>query len=803
MLFPDGLNWLGLTPAAKSLSDVLNWSSLLAPGVLGCKDGSFVCGWAVSGLDTESLDPAAFEAHLDRLASGFGGFGDGSCFWVTLDRKTFAGLQAHGTHAKYPALDLLELEARATLSSSGAVFENTIHLAYQYRPGDPNVPVELALREFEAQCRLVETRLGGVLALRRLGHAVEENLDGKMLHFDELLGYLAGTLTGRSRRVRVPADLEYLFLDKLLSVEFTQKKLDELPFVEDRPTAIMTVDGFPDELPRGALEIIETMGFEFRWSARISPFSTNTARKETKSAKKEWLQNAVDPKAQLSEGGGGNRDEFADEMASSANAMMVDVNRGVAHGTYLSTLTVFGPPGSSANILDEGIEKITAFMLDAGFEILVEREGALEMYLASLPGHAHRGVREVLVSIRDAVEMIPLRTSWKGEKYNPSPLLPPKSPSLMFARSMTGELFHFNLHVGEAGHALVLGPTRGGKSVLLGSVAANFFKYRDARVIFFDKGSSSRHMCNAFGGQFTKFGAKGGRGVAPLAHLHRLGLEWGVKWIGEMARRSGITMTPALYDEIREGLNNALETEFLTLSDLQSFVQDNDLQAAIRRFSRDGGSGLLDDDEAPLEWSKMTVFETHDLFDMDEDTAVLTLDYIFAEVQYRFDGTPTLIMIDEAHAFLLYQLFADKIRFWTKEGAKSNVAVILSTQEIGDIRRSELRDTLLQQCKTRIFLPNPVARSEDVYEDYRALGVSSTQIDLIASLTPKRDYYLVKPDGQRVVEFLFGPVALSLLGKTSTDESKEAGRLYAENPDYWKDEVSEIIARQYEAGGST
>jgi type IV secretion system protein VirB4 len=799
MLLPNGLNWFGGN-APTEFSDTLNWSSLLEPGVLGCKDGSFVAAWSVSGLDTESLEPEAFQAHLDRLASGFGGFGDSDCFWILLDRKPFAGLKAQETHVKYPALDLLELEARATLSSSGAVFENAIHLVYQYQPYDVNAEAARNLKEFAQQCKQVETRLGSVLSLRRLGRKTEDTLDQNTHHFDELLGLLAGTLTGRARRVRVPADLEYQFLDKLLGIEFTQHKLSELPFVDGRPTAIMTVDGFPSELPRGALEIIETMGFEFRWTARISPFSTDTARKEAETAEKEWLQNAADVKAQVNDGGGGKRNRHADDMARSADEMVTDVNRGTAHGTYLSTLIIYGPPGASSDVLSRGIENVTSFMLDAGFDIRVETEGALEMYLACLPGHAHRGIREVLISIRDSVELIPVRTSWKGEKFNPSRLLPAKSPSLMFARSMTGELFHFNLHVDETGHALVLGPTRGGKSVLLGSVAANFLKYRDARVIFFDKGSSSRHMCNAFGGQFTNFGGEKGRGIAPMSHLPELGLEWGVKWISEMARRSGITMTPALFEEIRDGLTNALETGFLTLSGLKTFVQNSELQAAIGRFSKEGGSGLLDDDESPLEWANMTVFETHDLFDMDEDTAVLALDYIFAQVQRRFDGTPTLLIIDEAHAFLLHELFADRIRMWVKEGGKYNVAVVLATQELGDIRKSKIKDVLLGNCKTRIFLPNPVARSEDVRGDYRALGVNSTQVDLIASLTPKQDYYLVKPNGQRVVEFLFGPVALSLLGKTTAEESKRAGRLYSENPDYWKDEVSEIIARQYEAG---
>ena len=41
----------------SEFSDVLNWEQVLAAGVIGCKDGSFLAGWHLSGLDTESMEP--------------------------------------------------------------------------------------------------------------------------------------------------------------------------------------------------------------------------------------------------------------------------------------------------------------------------------------------------------------------------------------------------------------------------------------------------------------------------------------------------------------------------------------------------------------------------------------------------------------------------------------------------------------------------------------------------------------------------------------------------------------------------
>ncbi|EEE35214.1 hypothetical protein RKLH11_3890 [Rhodobacteraceae bacterium KLH11] len=790
-------------PRARQFSDVLNWSGLLAPGILGCKDGSFVCGWEVTGLDTESLEPEEMQVRLEQLAHGFSGFGDEECFWIQLDRRPFAGLQQNGDPSPYPALNILEAEARSLLSADGTLYENTIHLLYQWRPADPGIPLEQGLEGFAQACRTVEIRLGMVFGLRRLGLQTEEDLDRRVDRFDELAGLLASALTGSVQRFRIPRNLQYMFLDKWLGVDFERDPESGLPRIEGCPAVILTLEGVPKACPRGVLEVLETYGLEFRWTTRLSSMSPRTARKHLRKDEKVWAQNAADPVAQIVDGGGGRRDRYAEEMALGAEEMATDVNRGEAVGMYLSTLTLIGGRYTTPEELQAAAEEIEAVLVNAGFKVRYEREAALELYLASLPGHAHRVLRDTMMPVSDFVELIPLRTSWKGEVHNPSPLFPSNSPALTWARSMTGELFHFNLHVDDVGHTFMFGPTGGGKSVLLGLLSAHWLKYPDARVIYFDKGYSSRHLVNVFEGSFTSFGGETGRGVAPLMHLRELGLEWGVDWVGEMAKLSGVSLTPALRDEIRAGLSNALKTGFLTLSELQTYLQNPELQSAIRRFSRNGGSGLLDDDDVSLDWENLTVFEVDELFQQNEDMALLALDYIFAQVERRFDGKPTLLVLDEAHAFLGHSIFASRIRRWLKEARRSNVTVLMATQSLSDLTMSDLADVLLESCQTQIFLPNPKARTEKVRKQYLTLGMTKAQIDLIASLTPKRDYYLVKPSGQRVVEFLLGPLALSLLGKTSKEQSILAGQLHKESPDYWREEVQDILDRHYQGDSSS
>ena len=57
--------------------DVLNWGGLVAPGVMSCKDGSFLAGWELAGIDTESLEPDALAGRLGHVAGAISELKDG------------------------------------------------------------------------------------------------------------------------------------------------------------------------------------------------------------------------------------------------------------------------------------------------------------------------------------------------------------------------------------------------------------------------------------------------------------------------------------------------------------------------------------------------------------------------------------------------------------------------------------------------------------------------------------------------------------------------------------------------------
>ena len=140
------------------------------------------------------------------------------------------------------------------------------------------------------------------------------------------------------------------------------------------------------------------------------------------------------------------------------------------------------------------------------------------------------------------------------------------------------------------------------------------------------------------------------------------------------------------------------------------------------------------------------------------------LTYLFHRLEHRFDGSPTLLILDEAWLFLDDPLFAARIREWLKTLRKKNVSVIFATQSLADIASSSIAPALIESCPSRIFLPNPRALEPGQQKFYSEFGLNKTQVSILAASTPKRDYYFQSRAGNRLFDLKLGPVALAFCG---------------------------------------
>jgi type IV secretion system protein VirB4 len=123
------------------------------------------------------------------------------------------------------------------------------------------------------------------------------------------------------------------------------------------------------------------------------------------------------------------------------------------------------------------------------------------------------------------------------------------------------------------------------------------------------------------------------------------------------------------------------------------------------------------------------------------------LTYVFHRINLSLDGTPSMIVLDEAWALIDNPIFAPKIKDWLKVLRKLNTFVVFATQSVEDASKSGISDTLIQQTATQIFLPNLKATS--VYRT--SFMLSQREFELIKTTDPSSRFFLVKQNNDSVV----------------------------------------------------
>ena len=435
----------------------------------------------------------------------------------------------------------------------------------------------------------------------------------------------------------------------------------------------------------------------------------------------------------------------------------------VAFGYITATVVVWD---EDARIAAERLKAVERVIQGRGFTTSPETLNAVEAWLSSIPGHVYANMRQPIVSTLNLAHLMPLSAVWAGPQTNEHLGGPP----LLITRTEGATPFRLTAHVGDVGHALVVGPTGSGKSVLLATLILQFRKYPDSRIYVFDKGRSVRAAMLGLGGQFHDLGLEGGLTFQPLRGVDDPGARaWAAEWVQQLLGHERVEVTPEVKDAVWSALGSlgSALVEERTLSGLATLLQSNKLRQALQPYTLDGPFGrLLDADHEDLTLGDLQAFEMEDLLHA-KSVVLPVLTYLFHRLEAQFDGRPTLLVLDEAWVFLDDPVFASRIREWLKTLRKKNVGVVFATQSLADIQRSTIAPAIVESCPTRIFLPSPQAVEPQLRPIYEGFGLNARQIEMVARATPKRDYYVQSRLGNRLFDLGLGPVALAFVAASA------------------------------------
>lgn len=381
-----------------------------------------------------------------------------------------------------------------------------------------------------------------------------------------------------------------------------------------------------------------------------------------------------------------------------------------------------------------------------------ETYNLLNAWLAVMPGNNAHNLRRLALLETNCADLSFLFSEDSGA----APSVGLIREALLSFETPRQSLYHFNLHVNDVGHTVVLGATGSGKSFLLNVLLTHAQKYEPHTVIF-DLGHSYRDLTSLVGGSYLPIGLRPDAfrinpfALAPTAdNLHFLH-----SFVRVLLEGVG---TPRLTDAEDRELYEAIENLYvLDAPQRRLFTLANLLPRSLSlRLSRwvEGGryAGWFDHVEDTLE---ISTFQAFDFEGMDGFPELLEplLFYVLHRVSDRVAAEPNtarlkVCVMDEAWRFIQHERLRAYVQEALKTWRKRNAAMLLATQSPEDFRSADLLRTVVESCPTKLLLANPALDRSA----YRTLfQLNETELELLSGLLPRKQFLMKRPQLAKVL----------------------------------------------------
>lgn len=765
----------------QGFSDHLNYAHIVHDGVIINKDGAFLTTFKYQPPDNQSASDGELDALTNMINRACLSLDDGWMLHADVLRIPSITYSEQGYFPDKVSA-LIDMERRQHYEAEGRHFENVYFFTLVWKfpltlvktsrhwfienvEKETEQSLTQLLGSFLDKVESCVNLLSSVMLIERLGS-------------EDLLTYLGTCISGNLLPITMPKD--GLFVDVSLSRNNVIGGYS--PKIGDNHIMTLVINDFDGtDTHISLLEELATYPIQYRWSNRFVPLSETTADREIKRFQRNWHNKVKGFVGMVKESVFGLTSDKVNVDAlgmkkQTQTALTANSNGSTRFGYWTSTLVLMHPDLAllrhTANELKNYVERV-------GFTLIEEDMNALDAWLGTLPGHGSHQLRRLFINAINLAHLLPLHGVWTGTPFSQtSSLLPANSPPVFYAATTGKTPFRSHMDVGGVGHQLVIGPTGSGKSTYLDFLMAGFLRYKNAQIYVFDKNNSHLGFCKSVNGQHYPIGMADHLSFCPLADLSTGSKRLrATQWVEQLIELQNVKLTP----RIRQAVNIAIEVlsdphheGHRTLTLLASQIQHEEARHAINYYTVGGTCSLLDAERDPLQNHHFQVFEMGWLLDQRPEIYIPTLAYLFDKIESQLEANqgkfPTLIVLEEAWLYLIHPFFAKKIKDWLKTLRKYNARVVFVSQSLADLYDPSTKTltsttaAILESCPTKIYLPHQGMEAETT-SLYRLLGLSERQIEIISKeAIPKQHYYVVTPEGDRLIDLGLTAMPLSFLG---------------------------------------
>jgi type IV secretion system protein TrbE len=384
-------------------------------------------------------------------------------------------------------------------------------------------------------------------------------------------------------------------------------------------------------------------------------------------------------------------------------------------------------------------------------QLYEEKYNLLNAFLAAVPGNHAFNLRYLYLLNTNYADFSFLFTLNCGEPRNRHL----RQEYLAVLETNHHTPYFLNLHYRDVAHTMILGRTGAGKSFLLNFLITNLQKY-DPYTFIFDLGGSFESLTHLFGGSYVKVGLESEEfKINPFSlPPTKENLDFLALFVKVLMQGSGpVEFDPATERDLYHQIENlyAVDPSLRTLSVLSNILGRGPSER-LAKWTQGGQFGFLfDNAQDTITFSRFQCFDFQKMSQYPEILEPLLFYILHRANAVIADRGITSVFkaffIDEAWVFLknpsIQRYVVEALKTWRKH----NAAMVLSTQSLDELRRSDILDIIIESCATKIFLANP-DMDRDLYR--RQFHLNENEVELISTLIPKQQFLIKTPELAKV-----------------------------------------------------
>src|SRR5580700_5652326 len=702
-----------------SLPEQVNLYGFITPEVFLTKSGEVGVILEVRGVDYECLDQAAIDGFTKRLESALKLFDENCRVYQYLFKRNNQAIPYQ--IYRNPVVDAaIENRIAYLQAKAGTLFALSVYYVLLYQRLETSARLEMALSRFlenpsksffEVCSQSFSTKKTVLVLGKDLDQAqaavlqkarnfilqVSDFLPARILGKHEAFVVLKRTLNFDPQKLGAARLKHDTFLDYYLPESHIECHRRHLR-VDDDYVKVLTLkepsaQSFPLIFKR-LLDVEANYHIVTEWKKEDS----GKTRRTIQSKRRHFHNTKRSFASQVSLNDAPAQDILLDD---SKESQVRELGEGIkeieVHGNYFGefSLTVVICDLDMAKVDRACAEFYKVFSVHDA-QLYEENYNLLNAFLAAVPGNHVFNLRSLYLLNTSYADFSFLFTLHSGQPRNQHL----RQEYLAVLETNHHTPYYLNLHYRDVAHTMILGRTGAGKSFLLNFLITNLQKY-DPHTFIFDLGGSFESLTQLLGGSYVRVGLESEDfKINPFSlpptkeNLDFLALFLKVLLQGS----SPIDLEPGEERDLYQQIENlySVDPQLRTLGVLANTLGHR-IADRLAKWTRGGQFGFLfDNSEDTISFSRFQCFDFQKMSQYPEILEPLLFYILHRANSVISDREISTVFkaffIDEAWVFLKNPSIQRYIVEAPKTWRKANAAMILSTQSLDELRRSDILD---------------------------------------------------------------------------------------------------------------